>query len=105
MAAVAALLGMHVGMGRCLFLEIFPADSVCFLLLFLPFSGRGSGPGREPQDHRVVAGSPNSPGSFSGSPSSPGRKRRASLAKWSKGSPEKTLRSKSERADDPNLEC
>ena len=51
MAAVAALLGMHVGMGRCLFLEIFPADSVCFLLLFLPFSGRGSGPGREPQDH------------------------------------------------------
>ena len=53
----------------------------------------------------VVAGSPNSPGSFSGSPSSPGKKRRASLAKWSKGSPEKTLRSKSERADDPNLEC
>ena len=53
----------------------------------------------------MVAGSPNSPGSFSGSPSSPGRKRRASLAKWSKGSPEKTLRSKSERADDPNLEC
>ena len=56
LAAVAALLGMHVGMGRCLFLEIFPADSVCFLLLFLPFSGRGSGPGREPQDGRDHGG-------------------------------------------------
>ena len=53
----------------------------------------------------VVHGGADSPGSFSGSPtgSSPGKRRRASLANWSKGSPQKTLRSKSERADD--LEC
>jgi hypothetical protein len=53
----------------------------------------------------VVHGGADSPGSFSGSPtgSSPGKRRRASLANWSKGSPQKTLRSKSERAD--NLEC
>ena len=51
----------------------------------------------------VVAGGADPPGPLSGSPTggSPER-RRASLIKWSKGSPQKTLRSKSERADDPS---
>ena len=51
----------------------------------------------------VVAGGADPPGPLGSSPTggSPER-RRASLIKWSKGSPQKTLRSKSERADDPS---
>jgi hypothetical protein len=55
----------------------------------------------------VVASGADPPAPLCGSPTggSPDKRRRASLANWSKGSPQKTLRSKSERADDQSLEC